>query len=136
MFGDTFVSSGGFGPWTPWTPVVTCSGGMTWVTTSIIYSLYRYLSPSEIDIKTFLIGTTGAAASNRIYISLPFTPVGADAIAKIGVTQINDGWATARVGSGYIEATGPRVQVYKADDTNFALAANRVLIFNGSFMIS
>lgn len=119
--------------WFTFTSTVSCSGSMTWTTTTTIGTKYRPFGMNEAEIYIFILGTTGGTASNRIYASLPVTPISPDGTAKLGVTQVNDGWVSTRVGCGYFESTGPRAQMYKADDSNFALSTNRAIFICGSF---
>lgn len=122
----------GFPDWFTFTTTVTCSGSMTWSTTANIGTKYRPFM-NQLEIYIFHIGTTGGTASNRIYASLPVAPISPDATAKLCVTQVNDGWASTRVGCGYFESTGPRAHIYKADDSNFALSTNRAIFICGNY---
>jgi hypothetical protein len=124
----------GFPEWFSYTPTMTASGSMTFTTTTTIYAKWRPAGGQEIEVAIFLIGTTGGTASNTIYASVPATIASPMTSGKIGVCQINDGGARTVVASGYIDSTNG-INMYKANDANFALAANRVVIFDGTYPI-
>lgn len=107
-----------------YTPTPSASGSMTWTSVTIGRADY-IINGRNIDITVRGNGTTGGTASNALYYTVPFGTTDTSN-APLGYGTVVDNAsaptpARVTIGSG----TPQIIQTYKADNSNFALAAGK-----------
>jgi len=118
--------------WFDFTPTFSASGSMTWTSTSLTYAKYRLHGYKEIEVKIYDTGTTGGTASTKVYATLPMAAASPDSTAKVVVANVRDATTGSSViGSCYISSSG--FEIYKADASNWALGASRLVLVDGSY---
>jgi hypothetical protein len=109
-------------------PTYTCSGSMTFTSTSVAY--YNIIG-SLLHLRVFATGTTGGTTSNTIIASYPFAPATGSSTAPVSCSLAESVTLGAAVGS--LENGG--IYVRKHDLANIGLGTNRNVRVNTSYNI-
>jgi hypothetical protein len=117
-----------------WTPQLSCSGSMTYTSTTLEINYYQILG-RQCKFSLRVVGTTGGTASNTIRATVP---IGANIDAEIGqlnVCRLFDGTSLAGAVTD-IGGTNSQFGVVKYDSSNFGLGATRYIMVTGSYFIN
>ncbi len=110
-------------------PTYTCSGSMTFTSTSVAY--YNIVG-NVLHLRASATGTTGGTTSNTIIMSYPFAPATGSSVAAVSCSLAESVTLGGAVGS--LETAG--VYVRKYDSANIGLGTNRNVRVNTSYAIA